>query len=148
VDLGFAIPFGVLAGLAATVPMFVVEAVARRIRDPAVVLDWIQNEATMEPIWRRNPQLRVRMGLILHFLHGAGAGLVFVLAIVLVQTTVPVLVLGFAYGLILWMLSLSSYRRIVGRSPFVPPAGGSAVGLSLVAHLVFGLSLAGLAGLL
>ena len=113
-----------------------------------MVLDWIQNEATMEPMWRRNPQLRVRMGLLLHFLHGAGAGLVFVLAIALVQTTVPVLVLGVAYGLILWTLSLISYRRMVGRSPLVPPARGPAIGVSVVSHLVFGLSLAGLAGLL
>jgi hypothetical protein len=132
---------GIASGLGATVPMTLAESFARRIGGPAIVLDWIQNEATAARLWRSHPEARVPLGLTLHFLHGAVAGMLFFLAIALVESTVPLWALALAYGLILWILSLSAFRRTTGSNAWAGTAGFVAILVSLVAHLIFAASL-------
>lgn len=146
-DLVAAGILGAAFGLAATVPMTLAEAVARRIGGPAIVLDWIQNEATTAPLWRAHPRARVPVALALHFLHGAVAGMLFFLTIALVQTSVPLPALALVYGLILWVLSLAGFRRTTGSSAWVGTTRSVAPIVSLITHLIFAFSLGSLGAL-
>lgn len=143
-ELGLAAILGFGSGLAATVPMTLAEAVAYRLGGAAIVLDWIQNEATTARLWRPHPRARVPVGFALHFLHGAVAGMLFFVAVDLVRSTVPLPILAVAYALILWVLSLAGFRRTTGVSAWSRPTRSFAPLVSLVAHLIFAGSLAAL----
>jgi hypothetical protein len=143
-DLGLAAGLGIASGLAATVPMTLVEMLARRFAGPSIILDWIQNEASTARLWRPHPRARVPLGLALHFLHGAIAGLLFFVAVSLVSSTVPLLDLAIAYGLILWILSLASFRRLVGANSSIGSTRIAAPIVSLATHLVYAVSLGAL----
>ena len=91
----------------------------------------------------------------LHFINGSLAGIAFpfiiyfVLAPLGVSGIVQVYLLGILYGSILWLLTLAPiHKPITGLSPWNHPLGHSPALASFGGHLVYGIVLAGIVGIL
>lgn len=135
---------GILAGVAATGAMSLIEAPAWRHWGLPAVLDWEQNQAVAARLLRQPRELLVLPGLGLHFVHGALAGIVFALALPFLPLSLPVPALGVGYGLVLWLLTLLVHVPTTGHRPGEGPREQVALVVSLASHLVYGVLLAAL----
>lgn len=133
---------GLLAGLAATGVMTLLESVARTGGGLAVPLDWQLNQATVARITNRSIEASVVLGLGFHFLHGLVAGAVYVLLLPYLPPGIPWWVLGPGYGLVLLAVSLLVYRPVTGHAPGSGELGRVAFGVGVLTHLVYGVALA------
>ena len=133
---------GLLAGIAATGVMTLLELVVRAGGGPAVLLDWQLNQATVARITRRSVGDSALLGLGFHFLHGLVAGAVYVLLLPYVPPGIPWWVLGVGYGLVLLAVSLLVYRPVTGHAPGSGTFGRVALAVGVLTHLVYGVALA------
>lgn len=129
---------GLLAGLAATGAMAVIEIAARSRWGLEGVLDWQENQAIAARIARRTVEDLAVPGLGFHFLHGVLAGIVFVLVLPLFRPELPLWVLGPGYGVVLFAIALVIHKPITRRAPWSGALGSVALGVSLLAHVVYG----------
>lgn len=138
---------GLVAGLAGTAAMSFVEYPIRRIWRMDGLSEWYLNQAMMARLSRRPAQFLVTGGLLLCFLNGGLAGIVFVLSLrPLVSGLVTLVVVGVIFGLGLWLVELLVMKPLTGMRirilrllPLVVSLGG---------HLLYGGLLGLLAGLL
>ncbi len=138
----FAVFRGILAGLAATGAMTLLELAARSRWGLDSLLEWQENQAISSRITGRPMEASVLAGLGFHFLHGLLAGIVFVLILPIFPPVFPLAVLGPGYGVVLSSITLVIHKPITGRRAWSGPAGSVALGVSLVAHVVYGAVLA------
>jgi uncharacterized protein DUF6789 len=132
---------GMLAGVAATGAMTLVELPARSRWGLAALVDWQENQTMASWINGRPVEASTLPGLAFHVLHGLIAGTVFVLLLPLFTPQLPLVALGAGYGAVLWAIGLFLFRPITHRSPRAGPVAPVAVAVSLAAHLVYGVAL-------
>ena len=133
---------GLLAGLVATGAMTVPEILARSRWGLEALLDWQENQTIAAGIMKRSVETTTVPGLGFHSLHGLLAGVVFVWVLPLFPPELPLWVLGPGYGIVLFALTLVIHTPITGRAPWSGRLGSVALGVSLLAHVVFGAALA------
>lgn len=133
---------GILAGLAATGAMSLLELAARSRYGLDGLLEWQENQAIASRITGRPVEASVLAGLGFHFLHGALAGIVFVLILPIFPPVFSLAVLGPGYGVVLFSITLVIHRPITGREAWSGPVGSVALGVSLVGHVVYGAAVA------
>ena len=133
---------GLLAGLAATGAMTLAESIARTRWGLEALLDWQENQTVAGHLLKQPMETVVLPGLGFHFLHGLLAGVVFVLVVPPFLLVLPPWVLGPGYGVVLFAITLAIHKPITGRSPGAGRLGSVALRVSLVAHVVYGGTLA------
>lgn len=138
-----ALPFarGMIAGLAGTGGMTLIELAARSRWGVEVLLDWRQNEAIAHRIRKRPLLPATRLGMGLHFLHGLLAGLVFVVAVPFLPSGIPTEVLGLGYGVVLAAITVGLHRAITGESPGAGRRGWGPLPITLLTHAAYGVIL-------
>lgn len=141
-----AIGWGLTAGVVATVGMVLVEVPAWRRWGLPGVMEWQENQAIAERLLGRPRGELVAQGLAFHFLHGALAGVVFVLGVPFLPVRDPLLALGLLFGFALWAITLGIHGPITGTPPGRDPLGRRALAVSLAGHLIYGAVLAVLVG--
>lgn len=104
---------GFVAGLFSTGVMSLVEYPIWRMWGMEGVSEWHLNQVMVGRIMNRAPHSVVAQGLLLHFLHGGLAGIVFVLLLPSIQN-VPVIVAGVGFGIILWIIALLIMKPLIG----------------------------------
>ncbi len=139
---------GLAAGLAATGVMSMTEYPAWRRWGLPSTLEWHENQTIAGQMLRRRPEDAVAPGLVLHFIHGGLAGVVFILALALLALPYPPVLLGFPFGFLLWLITLVIHRPITGVRPWRHPRGRAPALASLGGHLAYGVVLGLLVGFL
>lgn len=132
---------GPFAGLVATFIMLLAEIPAGRRLGLRGVMEWHENQAIASRVLKRPVEYVHEEGLVLHFFHGALAGLVFVIALALASTSISSVLLGAGYGIVLWAIGIMIYRPITGEHPTRDKLGRTAVALNMVTHLAYGTAL-------
>jgi hypothetical protein len=132
---------GLASGFVATAGMSLIEFPIWRKWRMEGVIEWHMNQSLMARLLRRPPQYLVSQGLILHFLHGGLAGIVFVLLLPIVPR-IPIITAGVAFGLILWIISLLIMKPVTGVGLGGHPLRWLAFVAALVGHLFYGMLLA------
>jgi uncharacterized membrane protein YagU involved in acid resistance len=103
------------------------------------VSEWHLNQALMARLLHRPPQDLVFQGLILHFVHGVVAGIVFVLILPIFTQGIPVVEAGVAFGLLLWVIAMLIMKPVTGFRNH--PLRLSPLLVSLGGHLLYGILL-------
>ena len=111
------------------------------------VSEWHLNQVIMAHFIHRPPQDLVGQGLALHFLHGGLAGIVFsvILAASYIHNTVAV---GAVFGFVLWILAVLLMKPVTGTGFRGRQLGPLSLVVSLLGHLIYGIVLGLLGGLL
>ncbi len=133
---------GILAGLAATGAMTLLELAARSRWGIDGLLEWQENQAISSRITGGPMEASALAGLGFHFLHGLLAGIVFALILPIFPPGFSVVVLGPGYGVVLFSITLIIHRPITGRQAWSGPVGSVALAVSLASHVVYGAVLA------
>jgi len=89
----------------------------------------------------RAPRSVVAQGLLLHFLHGGLAGIVFVLLLPSIQN-VPVIVAGVGFGFVLWIVALLIMKPLTGVGFRHQSLSPLPLIVSFGGHILYGLLLA------
>lgn len=137
---------GLAAGLLATALMSLVELPVYLRWGMEAVLEFHENMATLATWTGRPAEDHFLEALPLHFLHGGVAGLLFAWGLGWAPGMVgfggaPVWVLGWLFGLVLWLLTLTLHRWITGVSALRHPMGPWPALVSLAGHSVYGVAL-------
>jgi len=129
---------GIMAGAPATAAMLLVEIPAWKMWGLPGVMEWQENQGIAERVLHRPEKTLVAPGLILHFLHGWLAGIVFAIFISITTLGLPIPLLGLAYGLLLWLLGLVIFKPIIGERIPSGLLGRIAISVNLAGHVVYG----------
>jgi hypothetical protein len=132
---------GLASGFVATAGMSLIEFPVWRKWGMKGVIEWHMNQSLMARLPGRHPHHLVSQGLILHFLHGGLAGIVFVFLLPVVPR-ITIMHAGVAFGLILWIISLLIMRPVTGVGIGGHPSRWLALIVALAGHLVYGILLA------
>jgi hypothetical protein len=132
---------GLASGLVATAGMSLIEFPIWRKWGMEGVVEWHMNQSLMARLLGRPPEHLVSQGLILHFLHGGLAGIVFVLMLPIVPR-IPIISAGVAFGLILWVISLLIMRPVTGVGLGGHHLQWLTLVVALAGHLFYGILLA------
>lgn len=135
---------GLAAGLLATALMTLVELPVYRRFGMEAVLEFHENMATLAKWTGRPAADHFLEALPLHFLHGGVGGLVLAAALNWVPglfALTATRVLGWLFGLLLWLVTLAIHRPITGVSAVRHPRGPWPALLSLATHSVYGVAL-------
>ena len=133
---------GLVAGLAATGVMTLVELAARSYGGLEALLDWQVNQVTAARILKRRADELVLAGIGFHFLHGLVAGLVFVLALPFAPAALPTWLLGIGYGVVLLAITMVVHKPMTRRMPASWRLRPMALGVGFLAHAAYGTALA------
>jgi uncharacterized membrane protein YagU involved in acid resistance len=138
---------GFLAGLISTEVMSLTEYPIWRKWGMAGVSEWHLNQVIMSRFLHRPAEALITPGLALHFLHGGLAGIVFavILPILHVHNTVAA---GVIFGVVLWIIALLIMKPVTGTGFRGYELGWLALVVSLLGHLIYGILLGLLAGLM
>ena len=131
---------GLVAGLVSTGVMSLVEYPIWRKWGVEGVSEWHLNQVMIGRIMHRSPQTVVLQGIILHFLHGGLAGIVFALLLSEVPN-IPTFEAGIMFGLLLWIIALIIMRPVTGVEFWHHPLGLPAILVSLFGHILYGMFL-------
>ena len=147
----FLIIMSFLAGLAATAVMTVIELPAWKRWGLRGVLEWHENQNLSKKFFRLSGEELHWKGIFaLHFGNGGLGGVGFVLALVLFSFASQNLLLsGILYAIFLWVVTLIPiHKPITGITPWKHPDGNMPMLISLAGHLVYGVVLQYIIGLL
>jgi hypothetical protein len=139
---------GFYAGVIATLGMSLVEYPIWHYWGLKGVAEWRLNQAIVARFSRKPEEDVVVEGLLLHFAHGAIAGLIFSWALTVFPLTVSPVLLGLTYGMLLWLISVIITKPITRIGVFGKPYTPVLLMCGIVGHLVYGLLLGALVGIL
>ena len=139
---------GFYAGIIATLGMSLVEYPIWRQWGLDGVAEWHLNQAIVARFTRKPVEDVVVEGLLLHFAHGAIAGLIFSWTLTMLPLTISPVLLGLTYGMFLWLISVVITKPISGTGVFGKPSTSILLVSGIVGHLVYGLLLGTLVGIL
>jgi uncharacterized membrane protein YagU involved in acid resistance len=105
------------------------------------VSEWHLNQALMARLLHRPPQGLVVQGLVLHFVHGGVAGIIFVLMLSIFSLGIPIVEVGVAFGLLLWVIAMLIIKPITGIGFRNHPMRLLPLVVSLGGHLLYGILL-------
>jgi hypothetical protein len=128
---------GFAGGLAATGAMTALELVLIPRYGLEGVLEWHENQTIMGRLLHRPAAQLRNQGLLLHFLHGGLAGIIFAYVAFVVPQLSSVMA-AILFGFLLWLIGLSIHRWITGIDPLRHPKGSAPPLISLAAHLLYG----------
>ncbi|HEU5120463.1 MAG TPA: hypothetical protein VFT71_05710 [Candidatus Nitrosocosmicus sp.] len=147
----FFIITGIFVGLVATLFMTLFEIPFWKKWGLKGVLEWHENQILFSKLTNDKGERLNLFGIfLLHFINGALGGLAFYLILVLFPILVSsIYLVGVIYGLVLWFLTLLPiHKPITGIDPFNHPQGVGPLVASLVGHLIFGITLSSVFGIL
>ena len=114
-----------LAGLAATTAMTLIESPFWKRWKLIGVLEWHENQVLISKFCRLDVnELNFPGIFLLHFVNGGLGGLGLLLAIEFIPQliSIPILILGILYGFFLWILTLAPiHKPITGIHPWNHP---------------------------
>jgi len=139
---------GFYAGVIATLGMSLVEYPIWHHWGLDGVAEWRLNQAIVARFSRKPEEDVVVEGLLLHLAHGAIAGLIFTWALTAFPLTVSPVLLGLTYGMLLWLISVIITKPITRIGVFGKPYTSVLLMCGIVGHLVYGLLLGALVGIL
>lgn len=102
------------------------------------VPEWQINQALTARLLTRSQESLLVQGQLLHFFSGGLLGILFTYAAPLVPWNLSNTLLGLAYGLVLWAISLVILKPITGRGVMDNPLGTIPFLGSLIGHLIYG----------
>lgn len=105
------------------------------------VSEWHLNQALMARLLHRPPQDLVLQGLILHFVHGGLAGIIFALILPIFSQGIPVVEVGIVFGLLLWVIAMLIVKPVTGVGFRNHPIRLLPLVVSLGGHLLYGILL-------
>ena len=88
----------------------------------------------------RSPESVVPQGLLLHFLHGGLAGIIFAFLIPYVPN-IYIIEVGLGFGIALWIIALAIMKPVTGARLLRHPLGPLPIFVSLSGHILYGLIL-------
>jgi len=130
---------GLVAGLVSTAAMSLTEYPIWRRWGMEGVSEWHLNQALMARLLHRPPQDLVLQGLILHFVHGGLAGIIFALILPVFSQRIPLVEAGIAFGLFLWVIAMLIMKPVTSVGFRNHPMRRLLV--SLGGHLLYGILL-------
>jgi hypothetical protein len=156
---------GLVGGIVSTAAMTLTEIPSWRRWGLHGVFEWHENQILSDRLLRpffyriredeNKTTIHFKGIFFLHFINGSLAGIAFpyIVYFVLAPLGTPdiaqVYLLGIFYGSILWLLTLAPiHKPITGLSPWNHPLGHSPVLVSFGGHLVYGIVLAAVVGVL
>jgi len=102
------------------------------------VLEWHECQKMVDRLHRCKS---LKAALVLHFVNGGLIGIPFLFLVSFV-TFLPKPILGFAYGVVVWLLTLAPVHRLITGIPLLRhPQGWQPIVVSLLGHVAFGLTL-------
>ena len=104
------------------------------------VSEWHLNQVMVGRLMRRSPQTVVAPGLVLHFLHGGVAGVVFVLLLSNIPSILSIGA-GVGFGIVLWIIALMIMKPVTGIGFRDNPLRLLPLIVSLGGHVLYGLFL-------
>ena len=131
---------GFVAGLASTAVMSLAEYPIWRRWGMEGVSEWHLNQVMVGRLMRRSPQTVVAPGLVLHFLHGGVAGIVFVLLLSNIPSILSIGA-GVGFGIVLWIIALIIMKPVTGIGFRDHPLRLLPLIVSLGGHVLYGLFL-------
>ena len=136
-----AILLGLVAGIAATTAMTLTEIPSWKKWGLRGVFEWHENQAITAYLMRSTKTSFAGI-FFFHFLNGTLAGIAFPFLVSFLLPYAPLLVLGTAYGVVLWVLTLVPiHKPITGLHPWNHPLGQLPAIASLAGHIVYGITL-------
>jgi len=136
---------GLLGGLAATLSMTIIEIPFWKKWGLKGILEWHENQILYSRLTGNNPKRLSLFGIfLLHFTNGGLGGLGFYLLLYLVPIflTSSIYIVGLIYGLFLWIFTLLPiHKPITNIDPFNHPQGVGPIVVSLIGHLIYGITL-------
>jgi uncharacterized membrane protein YagU involved in acid resistance len=105
------------------------------------VSEWHLNQALMARLLQRPPQDLVVQGLILHFVHGELAGIIFALILPIFSSGIPIVEAGLAFGLLLWVIAIIIMKPVTGIGFRNHPMRLLPHVVNLGGHLLYGIML-------
>ena len=156
---------GLVGGIISTAAMTLTEIPSWRRWGLHGVFEWHENQVISDRLPRlftdhirkneNNTTIDFKGIFFLHFINGGLAGIAFpyivyfVLAPLGAFNIAQVYLLGILYGSILWLLTLAPiHKPITGLSPWNHPLGHSPALASFGGHLIYGIVLAAIVGVL
>ncbi|MFL6523335.1 MAG: hypothetical protein ACJ71B_07620 [Nitrososphaera sp.] len=142
----YGVVLGAVAGLLGTIVMCAIEIVPWRKWGLQGVFEWHENQMLIVKFFKlENSGVLHYPGIFgLHFLNGMLGGIGFYLAVELVDylSIVPLPILGIAYSLFLWVVTLVPiHKPITGLHPWGHPLGHGPALASLGGHIAYGIAL-------
>ncbi len=138
----FTFLLGALGGLVGTSAKLPIELAVRARYGLAGLLDWERNQTVTGRLRGRSAEASVLPGLATQFSHGLFRGMLFVLLLFIVPTQARSLLLGIAYGLLLYLIILAGHRPLTHVAIRSRPHPAVAVGVALATYTVYGIVLA------
>ena len=132
---------GLVAGLVSTAAMSLTEYPIWRKWGMEGVSEWYLNQALMARLFKRPPQNLVVQGLLLHFVHGGLAGIIFALMVPVFSPGIPIIEAGLAFGLLLWIIAMLIMKPVTGVGLRNHPMRLLPHVVSLGGHLLYGILL-------
>ena len=129
-----------MAGLASTAVMSLAEYPIWLRWGMEGVSEWHLNQVMVGRLMNRSPHSVVAPGLLLHFLHGGLAGVVFVLLLPKIPITSSI-VAGVGFGIVLWIIALIIMKPVTGIGFQKHQLGLLPLVVSLGGHILYGLFL-------
>ena len=128
---------GLVAGLVSTALMSLFEYPIWRKWGMEGVSEWHMNQVMAGRLLHRSTESVVAQGLLLHFLHGGLAGIVFALLLPTIPS-IPSIETGVGFGIALWIIALAIMKPVTGvgfsRHPLMPLP----LIVSLAGHVLYG----------
>ncbi|MCS7145093.1 MAG: hypothetical protein RMJ28_07370 [Nitrososphaerota archaeon] len=140
-----AVLYGFLSGLAATAVMSLPQLLFWRRWGTPGILEWHENQMIVSRLTGRRPEDSLVAGFIFHFANGGIAAAVYAPVVVLLPQLYRLgpAVLGPAFGIILWVLTLAPiHKPLTGLSITRHPLGWRPAILSIALHIVYGIVVA------
>jgi hypothetical protein len=131
---------GLVAGLISTTGMSLTEYPIWRRWGMEGVSEWHLNQVMAGRIVHRSPRSVVPHGLILHFLHGGLAGIVFIFLIPSFPN-IPIIIVGVGFGIVLWVIAVMITKPVTGVGFRRHPLRLLPIVVSLGGHILYGLLL-------
>ncbi len=139
-----ALVVGFIAGTAATTLMTLLQFPFYRKWGLVGILEWHENVCILARVSGVNsPERLLVWSFLLHYLNGGLAAMVYVAAAVSLGLVLYIdpLVLGALYGVVLWILTLYPiHKPITGVSLHRHPLGHKPIILSILVHIVYGIT--------
>ncbi|MDW7978369.1 MAG: hypothetical protein RMH74_06160, partial [Candidatus Caldarchaeum sp.] len=138
-----AVGFG--AGVVSTALMSILQLPFWRRWSVVGVLEWHENVCIAARVFNRRPEEMLAHSFLFHFLNGGLASMFYALAVhgLGFLKWLDVWVLGVLFGLFLWIATLAPiHKPITGVSITRHPLGPWPAAVSILLHIVYGLSTA------
>lgn len=134
---------GIIAGILATAIMTAYQFPFYRFWGLTGILEWHENACITSWFINKQPEELIPHGMVFHFTNGTIPAIVFSLILPYILSWGPIIFLGVVYGLLLWIFTLAPiHKPITGISIRDHPLGWRPTYVSIIGHILYGLTMA------